>query len=340
MAPITEIPESFKRTVSGASTSGAAWLDSLPGLITECESRWKITAGAPFALSFNYVAPALTADGQSVVLKLGVPSSELAGEIRTLQSYAGSAAVRLLDSDEGRGMMLLERIEPGYTLASLADDERATRAAAQVMRDLWKPLPPNTRFPTAADWAGDLAKLRKRFDGGTGPLPTDLVGQAEGLFRDLLSSAEPSVLLHGDLHQFNILAARRRPWLAIDPKGLAGEPAYEVGALLRNPDPRLSTDPKVQLRRIEVLHEELGFAKDRMLSWGVAQAVLSAWWTLEDSATGWQRHCACAESTSEPTCRIQIGETVERRRRFPGKYWRRGSESNRRINVLRTFPGH
>jgi streptomycin 6-kinase len=270
-------------------------LNSLPSLIAECEARWKIKAGAPFALSFNYVAPALTTDGQSVVLKLGVPNSELAGEIRALQSYAGTAAVRLLDSDEDRGMMLLERIEPGYTLASLADDEQATRAAARVMRGLWKPLPPEVRFPTATEWAGDLAKLRKRFNGGTGPLPAALVGQAEALFRDLLSSAEPSVLLHGDLHQFNILAARRRPWLAIDPKGLAGEPAYEVGALLRNPDPRLCTDSNVQRRRIEVLHEELGFAKDRMLSWGIAQAVLSAWWSIEDSATDWHLQCACAE---------------------------------------------
>jgi len=295
VTPGTELPEPFKKRVSGAFANGAVWLDTLPSLIAECEARWKIKAGPPYALSFNYVAPAQTPEGQSVVLKLGVPNPELARQIRALELYAGTASVRLLDSDEHRGMMLLERIEPGYTLASLADDEQATRAAAQVMRDLWKPLPPDPRLPTAAAWAGDLAKLRKRFDGGTGPLPANLVGLAEGLFRDLLSSAEPSGLLHGDLHQFNILAARRRPWLAIDPKGLAGERAYEVGALLRNPDPRLYTNPEVQRRRVEVLHEELGFAKDRMLGWGAAQAVLSAWWSFEDSATDWQLQCACAE---------------------------------------------
>jgi streptomycin 6-kinase len=281
--------------VSGAFASGALWLDSLPSLIAECEVGWKIKVGDPYALSFNYVAPAQTADGQSVVLKLGVPSPQLVRERRALQSYAGTAAVRLLDFDVDRGMMLLERIEPGYTLASLADDEKTTRVAAQMMRELWKPLPPDTRFPTAAEWVEDLSKLRKRFDGGTGPFPADLVSLAEGLFRDLLSSAEPSVLLHGDLHPFNILAARRSPWLAIDPKGLAGEPAYEVGALLRNPDPLLYTDPKVQRRRIEVLHEELGFTKDRILGWGIAQAVLSAWWSFEDSTPDRQAQCACAE---------------------------------------------
>lgn len=295
MAPSTELPEAFKRRVASAFADGAVWLDSLPSLIAECEARWKIKVGIPYVLSFNYVAPAQTLEGQSVVLKLGVPNPELARQIRALDLYAGTAAVRLLDSDEDRGMMLLERIEPGDTLASLADDEQATRAAAHVMRDLWKPLPPDTCFPVAAEWAGELAKLREKFNGGTGPLPADLVDLAEGLFRDLLSSAEPPVLLHGDLHHFNILAARRKPWLAIDPKGLAGEPAYEVGSLLRNPHPLLFADPNVQRRRVEVLHEELGFPKDRMLGWGVAQAVLSAWWSFEESATDWQPRCACAE---------------------------------------------
>ena len=104
------------------------------------------------------------------------------------------------------------------------------------MRELWRPLPPDSQFPTASQWAAGLSDLRKTFEGGTGPFPARLVEQAESLFRELLGSAEPSVLLHGDLHHFNILAGQRRPWLAIDPKGMAGEPAYEVGALLRNPD--------------------------------------------------------------------------------------------------------
>lgn len=294
MAPIGELPEPFKRNIKGAFTNVNAWVNSLPDLVAECEARWNVTAGAPFALSFNYVAPAVTAGGQAVVLKLGVPNPDLGAEIQALEAYAGVGAVRLLDSDSDRGMMLLERIEPGYTLASLGDDELAARSAAQVMRDLWRPLAPDKRFPSAAEWADGLTKLRARFSGGTGPFPSQLVDQAESLFRELLQSAEPSVLLHGDLHHFNILAARRRPWLAIDPKGLAGEPAYEVGALLRNPDPQLSTNPQVQSRRIEVLHEELGFAKDRILGWGIAQAVLAAWWSFEDSRTDWQWQCACA----------------------------------------------
>jgi streptomycin 6-kinase len=93
------------------------------------------------------------------------------------------------------------------------------------------------------------------------------------------------VLLHGDLHHGNVLAAAREPWLAIDPKGLTGEPAYEVGALLRNPLPQLLSWPhpaRVTERRIAQLSEELGLERARVRGWGLAQAMLSAWWSIED----------------------------------------------------------
>ena len=290
-----ELPDLFKRNVLGAFGNGAAWLESLPRLIAECEDRWQIVVGSPLDLSYSYVAPAVTANGQEIVLKIGVPNPELSSEIRALQSYAGGAAVRLLDFDEGRGFLLMERLTPGQMLSSLADDEQATRTAAQVMRELWRPLPSNSLFPAAGKWAEGLGRLRQRFNGGTGPFQPRLVEMAESLFRELLSSSEPPVLLHGDLHHFNILSAQRRPWIAIDPKGVAGERAYEVGALLRNPNPRLCTDAEVQHRRVDVLREELALDKHRIVGWGMAQAVLSAWWSYEDSGSGWESECACAE---------------------------------------------
>ncbi len=75
------------------------------------------------------------------------------------------------------------------------------------------------------------------------------------------------MLLHGDLHHENILAAAREPWLAIDPKGIVGELTYEVGALLRN---RLDAAPdlrRLQVRRIDQLSEALGLDRQRLLGW-------------------------------------------------------------------------
>src|SRR5262249_48229170 len=147
--------------------------------------------------------------------------------------------VRLLAGDQERGIMLLERLRPGVSLLHHADDAAATEIAARVMCQIWRPVPPDHPFPTAARWASGLQRLRARYDGGTGPLPTAMVERAEALFVELLATSAEPVLLHGDLHHDNILSAEREPWLAIDPKGLVGEPAYEPGSWLRNWLPKL-----------------------------------------------------------------------------------------------------
>jgi len=282
---------------------GVAWLERLPAIIAECERRWSLTAVPPLEnLSYNYIAPAVRADGTEAMLKIGVPNPGLTTEIEALLVYAGQGSVRLLDVDRIRGALLLERLQPGASLWSISDDEEATRIAARVMRQLWRPVPPGHPFPTVHQWAAGLARMRQHFGGATGPLPKALVDKAERLFEELLDSMEDPVLLHGDLHQANILSAERQPWLAIDPKGIVGEPAYEVGALLRNISCRQLQQPQprqIPARRAYILAEELGFERTRLLAWGLAQAVLAAWWCIEDHAQGWEAFIHSAELIDE-----------------------------------------
>jgi streptomycin 6-kinase len=300
---MTEIPANFARTMQEVyGAAGVEWLDRLPGLLAYCEQRWSLTVMPPFApLSYNYVAPAKSADGRSVVLKVGFPGTELMTEIEALRLYDGRGIAQLLDSDRERGVLLLERLAPGTPLSRLTDDEQATSIAAGVMRQLWRPAPQEHPFPTVAKWAAGLGRLREHFGGTTGPFHARLVEEAESLFTELLGSASERVLLHGDLHHDNILAAERQPWLAIDPKGLVGEPAYEVGALMRNQLPHpLAGDLATRLltRRLDQLAEELGLERARLHGWSLAQAVLSAWWSFEDHGHGWEPAIALAELLS------------------------------------------
>ena len=39
-------------------------------------------------------------------------------------------------------------------------------------------------------------------------------------------------------------------------------------------------------RRFDILHEQLGFERDRIIEWSLAHAVLSAWWDIEDNTAG------------------------------------------------------
>jgi streptomycin 6-kinase len=278
--------------------AGAAWLAGLPALLDACARHWSLTLGPPYPAAFNYVAPAERDDGMLVVLKLGIPDRESLTGYDALRLYDGQGMARLLDADAERGAQLLERLVPGTPLATLADDAAATTFAADIMRQLRRPAPAGHRFPSVADWGRGFERLRRRYDGGTGPLPAPLVEQAEYLFAELCASMAAPVVLHGDLHHDNIVAATRAPWLAIDPKGVVGEPAYETGALLRNPMAHLLAMPdpaRLTRRRVDQLADELGFDRARIRGWGLAQAVLSAWWSIEDAGTGWEFGIAVAE---------------------------------------------
>ena len=155
-----------------------------------------------------------------------MPTPELTSEIQALRLYDGDGAVRLLDFDTEKGVLLMERLIPGRSLETFSDatnDEDATRIAARVMRRLWRPLPVDHSFATVEQWASGLMRLRQRFAGETGPFPKRLVEIAERLFDELLSSSSAPVLLHGDLHHLNILKSQDT-WKAIDPKGVAENP--------------------------------------------------------------------------------------------------------------------
>jgi streptomycin 6-kinase len=268
-------------------------------MLVEIAQRWELKLSAPFhSLSYNYVAPVVCADGNQAVLKVGVPHPELMTEIEALRVFDGRGCVRLLKSDPEQGALLLERLVPGAPLSDIPDNERSISIAIQVMKQLWRPTPDVQTFPTVEDWATGFQRLRSEFDGGCGPFPPQLVEAAETLFGELLISSPTPMLLHGDLHHGNILSAERQPWLALDPKGLIGEPAYEVGALLRNPLPQLleEINPREILsQRIDRFVEICGFDRQRLIGWGLAQAVLSGWWSYEDHGHGWEATIACAE---------------------------------------------
>jgi streptomycin 6-kinase len=204
----------------------------------------------------------------------------------------------LLRADLDRGAMLLERCEPGAPLTSVEDDAEATAIASEVMRRLWWPVPASHPFPTVSDWSRGLDRLQRRFGGGTGPMPAALVKEAERLFARLIPSQAEPVLLHGDFHHDNILAARRGQWLVIDPKGLVGELAYDAATLLREP-PGLARHPNLRAileRRLDQLSEELKLERERLRGWALAQAVLAAYWGLEDSGRVWEEALIFAEA--------------------------------------------
>jgi len=287
----------FIQTIKNTfGANGEAWLSALPDLITEACRRWNLSDVQPTPnLSYNFVAFARRGD-EPVVLKIGVPRDELHSEIAALKRYNGQGACRMLEADPEKGTFLLERLRPGRMLSELEDDQQATQIAADVISQLWQPVPTNTdNFNQLRDWFKGFARLRGYFDGGTDPLPETLVERAESLSNDLLAENKDHALLHGDFHHYNLLESQRG-WLAIDPKGVIGPKGYEVGSLLINPIDRFfdGSEPQVQTeKRIYILSERLNMERERIRAWAFCHAVLSAWWNLEAGGE-WEYSIQCA----------------------------------------------
>lgn len=295
-------------SLAPSATKVAPGLDDLPRIIDEYATRWDVRLDEPLPLSYNYVALATRSDGTPAVFKVGCPDPE-AAEIGALRHFNGHGATRLFEADDDARVFLMEHVLPGRTLfEDMTDDEEATRIAASVMRRLAPPAPTNHQLPSAMSWARAFSKLRERHGGTSGDLPKHAFERGESLYADLAASATQSVVLHGDLHHWNILRAEREPWLAIDPHGLVGEAAFEVGAFLRNPvsSPSAPGDPRylknrtdvreVLARRLDIFAEELQIDRQRLRDWGIAWATLSACWSDESNhRDGWQQALAVAD---------------------------------------------
>lgn len=279
--------EEFRQNALSHGDAGKKWLQDLPLIIAQCRDKWSLKVSPPFNLNYNYVAPTTRVDGSKVVLKIGFPlDEEFQKEIAALGLFSGEGMVKLLEIDEDNQAILLEQVIPGTPLSSLEDDEEATRILALVMKKIWKPLPPRHSFTTVEQWSKAISKYQDKFKDKEGPIPGFLVTKAEELFKELIATSLEPVLLHGDLHHDNVLTSNRDQWLAIDPKGIAGEPAFETAAMIRNPYGKMSKQPnlkKTLTRRIAILTDELGIDRKRILKWSFAQTVLSAVWNVESS---------------------------------------------------------
>jgi hypothetical protein len=116
---------------------------------------------------------------------------------------------------------------PGPSLGDLARsgrDEQATDILCDVIRTLH-----SARLNPAP-----LEPLAARFVPLTSASLDGDLGKAARLARDLLAEPVPPGALHGDLHHENVLSSPRG-WLATDPKGIWGDPAYEAANAFRNP---------------------------------------------------------------------------------------------------------
>jgi streptomycin 6-kinase len=101
-------------------------------------------------------------------------------------------------------------------------------------------------------------------------------------YKSIESNPHQQRLLHGDLHQENILSAQDGQWKAIDPKGIVSETGYELIPFLIN-DLESKDTAAIIKKRIERFSDLLKIERERIIQWGMFRSVLSAYWQMEDN---------------------------------------------------------
>lgn len=321
------IPPAFVAEIGGtAGPDGLAWIDRLPQLVAEACDRWSLTVDGPsmhgvagLVVPVRGPGPANSAvgsrsdpqrsvpaavvpipgtDPSAFVLKVTWPHAEAVHEADALRCWAGAGAVRLLAEHAPTWSLLLERLDGSRSLESLPAAEFAETIAADLLPRLHVAPPPG--IPTVRALADRWAEeLPVEWEATGRPIDRRLVDAALSTGRDLAAEG-PAVLLHGDFHYANVLAGEREPWLAIDPKPLAGPPEFDVAPLLRNrwSDLVATGDvPAALRRRFDHVLEVSGLDPGRARAWAVTRAVDNVLWATDKH----QSDLAFAERTIAET---------------------------------------
>jgi streptomycin 6-kinase len=235
-----DIPDEVRKKV--IADGNAAWLDELPSVVESLAQQWSVTIGATLRGGHAaFVVEATLADGTAAVLKVGVPGTrrDLTFEATALRLAGGDGCASLLRDDLDRGALLLERL--GAAMYEVVADP-ATRhdMMCDVAAQLWRPVGPEVDLPTGADLAREYSDLLPRLWEDTDQ------ACSEATVEDALACLQRrgrahddrhAVLVHGDVHDLNVLQAADGTFKLIDPGGLRAEPACDLGTIIRcNPD--------------------------------------------------------------------------------------------------------
>jgi streptomycin 6-kinase len=192
--------------------------------------------------------------------------------VNALNYFNGEGSVKLIDYNAEHNALLLEQAISGITLKSL----NATKTDAIIdyylntMKALHrKILPKNYLYTHISDW------LKALDNASPDNFPPQMLNSAINIKNKLLKTSTTQLFLHGDLHLDNILQQGNK-WIAIDPKGIVGDPEFEIFAF----DFIQSEDRLDSIA--ELIANRSGLNAQRIKEWAFVRLVLSAAWSIED----------------------------------------------------------
>lgn len=215
------------------SNFGEDFREKLLKNIQEYSNKWKLTClQFIHSSSLKCVFFCYSELYGDVVLKIGKPCKELYTELNTLLEYNGSRFCRVFASDIETGIIIEERIQPGNTLWEGASLDQRLSVFCSLYNGLHIAPKKTEIYPTYIEWISRITDYMSRRQDCK-----DLylhMKKAEDLCLSVCSIYSEHMLLHGDIHQDNILLGKNDEYKLIDPKGVVGDPVFDIAQFIWN----------------------------------------------------------------------------------------------------------
>lgn len=236
--------------------------------------------------SANLVFKCYAEDFGSVVLKLGNPAfREIYTEVNTLRHYDGSRFCKVFAADIENGVILEECIQPGIPLR----DEHSLDKRLSVFCSLYKGLhtaPEQAEiYPIYTEWVSRItAYMSSREDSKELYLH---MKKANDICLSIAASYSQKMLLHGDFHHDNILLGQGEEYIIIDPKGVLGDPVFDVPRFILNEfEDEITPELYSKIHYIiSVFEMNLNIPSDIIKQCLYVETAMGACWSVESGST-------------------------------------------------------
>lgn len=299
-----EVPNMVQLKARYLGREGETWLASLPSIVSDVEEAWSIRVGCVMRGGTAALVTEVITPAHDAVLKLAPPDGGFRLQARTLRLADGHGYVRVLRDDAARRALLLERL--GSSLDEMARPvEEQLDILGETLEAPWTvPKPPRNDRTTWLDKAASLRRyIESAFERLGRPLDEGAILQAFA-FADRCRALEDAVRMvgvHGDPAPSNLRAVRhsrdgaRTGFVFIDPDGFVGDPAYDLGVVLRGWCEELRAG---QGRRLAE-----AYCKRLSRTSGLNEAAIWEWGYMERVSTGLYALDVGSPAVAEPYLR-------------------------------------
>ncbi len=275
-------PAAARRRAESLGEAGHRWLADLERIVTELARDWELTvSGVLPGGSESLVVSAETSNGAAAVLKIGLPGSAEVGREALAYTLAdGRGYAHMYAHDRTHNALLLERLGTPLQQQDLPVGEQI-EIICRTLAPSWVAPADPAGLTTGAEKANWLFHfIDTEWHRQQQPCSRKTLQQALRCCENRAQAyaAERAVLVHGDAHNLNILAAPGGGYKLVDPEGLFAEPACDLAALMRDWNEELLAGDTQALawQRCEQLAALAATSSTAVWEWGFAERVSTA----------------------------------------------------------------